>query len=473
MRVEQLEAELSALSAIESVDRQPGSVDPGLLSDVVHDSRQAAPASLFCAVTGLTVDGHDYIGAAVANGAAAVLVERFVDVDCAQLKVPLVREAMAHAAAIVHEQPSNDLAVVGITGTNGKTTTTQLFADILRHSGRSCDVIGTLGGVHTTPESTELQRRLRRLADNGTDVVALEVSSHALDQHRVDATSFAVAAFSNLTPDHLDFHGDMESYFEAKAKLFDGRANHELINVDDPWGRRLADSRPAAHELSLEHVVIRHETIDGTTFEWRGLEASVPLPGRMNVANALMALEAALLVGVAEQDGVAALSVAGQVPGRMELVEPISGDRPTVIVDYSHTPDSIERAIATVRRAMVAGATLSIVFGCGGDRDRAKRPLMAAAAEAADRVILTNDNPRTEDPMAIIADATAGLASPDKATIEPDRRQAIAAAINGAGPGDVVLIAGKGHEKTQTIGTDVLPFDDVMVARELLQVADA
>lgn len=473
MRVEELEAELGAFAVVGPVDYQLGSSTPATLHDVVHDSRKATPASLFCAVAGLTVDGHDYIPAAVANGATAVLVERFVDVDCAQLKVTRVRQAMAHAAAIVHEHPSDDLAVVGITGTNGKTTTTQLFADILRHAGQVCDVIGTLGGVHTTPESTELQRQLRRLANEGTDVVALEVSSHALDQHRVDATQFAVAAFSNLTPDHLDYHGDMDSYFEAKSKLFDGRAAHEVINVDDPWGQRLAAVRSNAHQLSLADIDIRQETLGGTHFTWRDLDAFVPLPGRMNVANALMAVEAAVLVGVSEQDAVAGLSSSGLVPGRMELVSPISADRPTVIVDYSHTPDSIERAIATLRRSMDGKSALSIVFGCGGDRDRAKRPLMAAAAEAADHVFLTSDNPRTEDPMAIINAAAAGLSVPSRATIEPDRRKAIEAAIIVARPGDVVLIAGKGHEKTQTIGTDVLPFDDVTVAREILQADSA
>ncbi len=474
MQLEQLRNELASIAQLGTIELQPGHAGEAVeIDDVVHDSRAAKVGSLFCAVPGLTVDGRDFVDAAVANGATAVLVDRPVPTTAAQLRTVHVRETMAHASAVVHRHPSRELAIFGITGTNGKTTTTQLLAGILNSVGRRCSVIGTLGGLHTTPESTDLQRALRALADDGVGVVALEVSSHALDQRRVDGTRFAVAAFSNLTPDHLDYHHDMESYFDAKRRLFDGRAAVEIINVDDQWGERLARERPAAQRVSLADVTFEAETIAGTQFRWRGTRAWVPLPGRMNVANALIAAEAARALGVDDESIVAGLGATAPVPGRMQAVSTGSdAAQPTVVVDYSHTPDSIARALATLR-AVVPEGSIAIVFGCGGDRDRQKRPLMSQAAEAgADRVYLTSDNPRSEDPMAIIGDALTGFADPASVIVEPDRRRAIHRAIIEAAPGDVVLIAGKGHEKTQTIGSDVLPFDDVSVATEMLQAAD-
>lgn len=471
MQLADLRDELSLVPALAPFEVLWGRTDAStVVDDVVHDSRSSGPGRLFCAVPGATVDGHDFIARAVAAGAPAVLVERPTTTDAAQFVVPVVREAMAHAAAVVHGDPSRSLALFGITGTNGKTTTTQMLAGIMRAAGRLCAVIGTLGGLHTTPESTDLQRRLHALVDGGTEVVALEVSSHALDQHRVDATTFRVAAFSNLTPDHLDYHHDMDTYFDAKRRLFDGRAQHEIITVDDPWGRRLAAERPHAQTVSLDDVTIEYESLDGTAFEWRGHRLWVPLPGRMNVANALVAAEAALALGVDEPTIAAGLEATAMVPGRMQTVPSVGSAGPTVVVDYSHTPDSIERAVATLR-TVAADRRIAIVFGCGGDRDRSKRPLMARAAEQADQVYLTSDNPRSEDPLAIIADAMRGFSDPTAVVVEPDRRTAISRAILDAEPGDVVLIAGKGHEKTQTIGTDVLPFDDVSVATEVLEAA--
>lgn len=448
-------------------DAADGSVE---LLDATHDSRQAGPGTLFCAVPGASFDGHDFALAAAAAGSPALLVEHFVDSPAAQIRVPHTRRAMPTAAAAIHGNPSGDIAVFGVTGTNGKTTTTHLLASILEHAGRSVMVMGTLSGLHTTPEATDLQRRLRVAADAGTDLVAAEISSHALDQHRADAVDFAVAAFSNLTPDHLDYHGDMESYFDAKRRLFDGRARHELINIDDPWGARLADLRPDAAPLSLESIDIVAADDRGTAFTWRGREVHVPIPGRMNVANALMAAEAALLLGTGIDEIAAGLAAVPQVPGRMELAS-TPDDAVTVIVDYSHTPDSIERALAAIRAASPE-ASVTIVFGCGGDRDRAKRPLMAQAAErGADLVVVTSDNPRSEDPQAIIDEAVAGLTDPDSAFTDVDRRRAIATAIESTPAGGVILVAGKGHERTQTIGDRVLEFDDVAVARELLQEA--
>lgn len=472
MQLEDLRRELISVVQLELADRASSDADVAI-TEVVHDSRDAAPGALFCAVPGLTVDGHNFIGAAVGQGASAVLAERSTATIAPQLVTSHVRRSMAHAAAIVHRRPSRELAVFGITGTNGKTTTTQLLGSIVTSAGRNCSVIGTLGGVHTTPESTDLQRQLRALVDQGVDVVALEVSSHALDQYRVEATEFAVVAFSNLTPDHLDYHKNMDCYFEAKKQLFDGRARAEVINVDDPWGARLADERPDPIRVSLNDVTIGEESLAGTRFTWRGLDAWVPLPGRMNVANALMAAESARVLGLSDTDIVDGLASAQAVPGRMQTVV-VSSDnqeqpRPTVVVDYSHTPDSIEVALATLR-AVAPGAQLSIVFGCGGDRDRQKRPLMGRAAEVgADRVYVTSDNPRSEDPMSIIEDALAGFESGEDVIVEPDRRSAIERAIIDSGPDDVVLIAGKGHEKTQTIGSDVLPFDDVRIAAHMLE----
>jgi UDP-N-acetylmuramoyl-L-alanyl-D-glutamate--2,6-diaminopimelate ligase len=473
MQLEDLRRELTSLGQLALVGS--ASSDAGVaITEVVHDSRDAAPGALFCAVPGLTVDGYDFIGAAVGQGASAVLAERSAATVAPQLVTTHVRRSMAHAAAIVHRRPSRELAVFGITGTNGKTTTTQLLGSIVTSAGRNCSVIGTLGGVHTTPESTDLQRQLRALVDQGVDVVALEVSSHALDQYRIEATEFAVAAFSNLTPDHLDYHKNMDSYFEAKKQLFDGRARAEVINVDDPWGARLADQRPDPIRVSLNDVTVGQESLAGTRFTWRGLDAWVPLPGRMNVANALMAAESARVLGLSDTDIVEGLASAPAVPGRMQTVmSSSSGDqkrpRPTVVVDYSHTPDSIQMALATLR-AVAPGAQLSIVFGCGGDRDQQKRPLMGRAAElGADRVYLTSDNPRSEDPIRIIEDALAGFESSEDVIVEPDRKSAIERAIIDAGPDDVVLIAGKGHEKTQTIGADVLLFDDVSIAAHMLE----
>jgi len=480
VQVTQLRAELASIEPAGSIEIRSAHRDALVaeVTDVVHDSRQASGGRLFCAVPGLSVDGHDFAPAAAREGASALLVERFIEGDAsvdalAQIKVASVRKAMPHAAAIVHGHPSNDIALVGITGTNGKTTTTHLLASIAISADRQCSTIGTLAGTHTTPESTELQRLLRAEVQTGSDIVALEVSSHALDQGRVDATQFAVAAFSNLTADHLDYHGDMGSYFDAKKRLFDGRARVELINIDDEWGAMLAGQRPDAITLSLANVQIDTETIQGTTFQWRGHNMLVTLPGRMNVANALMAAEAALVLGIDEEAIVAGLRTAVAVPGRMERVPSTAASQPTVFVDYSHTPDSIERALATVRRVS-NDATVTIVFGCGGDRDRSKRPLMGRAAEVgADIVIVTSDNPRSEDPDEIISEAVAGMTNADAAIVEPDRRSAIRRAIINAGPNDVILIAGKGHEKTQTIGDNALPFDDVEVARELLEATDS
>lgn len=473
MRVGALIDDLSAAGLVAEMGGSDDAADTAALNvevnDVEHDSRAVRDGALFCAVRGATVDGHGYAQAAVDRGAAALLVEEWIDVAVPQIRVLDSRRAMAVAAATVHQHPSTELAVFGITGTNGKTTTTQMLAAVLSNAGQRVDVIGTLTGAHTTPESTLWQRQLRAAVDSGVDSVVAEVSSHALDQHRVDATTFAVAAFSNLTPDHLDYHKTMQAYFEAKQLLFDGRAVNELINVDDAYGARLAATRPTASQLTLRDVSITASELSHTTFTWRGESINLRLAGEMNVANALMAAEAALLLGCTAAQVRAGLESIESVPGRMQVVDGTADADLSVVVDYSHTPDSIERALATIR-ATAEAAQVWIVFGCGGDRDRSKRPLMGAAAEAgADRVIVTSDNPRSEDPATIIDECLAGMTEPEHAMVDVDRRSAIETAVRSAEPGAVILIAGKGHERTQTIGDTKHPFDDVVVAQEMIE----
>lgn len=438
------------------------------VGDVEHDSRQVSPGCLFAAFGGAVTDGHAYAEAAVAAGATALLVERWLPIEVPQIRTDNVRRALGPFSAAAHSHPSKKLTLFGITGTNGKTTTTSLFADVVKSAGRRVETIGTLSGTRTTPEATELQRRLAAMVADGADTVAIEVSSHALDQARVDATAFSVAAFTNLTPDHLNYHGNIDAYFEAKARLFDGRALHELINVDDPWGQRLADRRPAAHRVTLAEVSVLNATVTDTEVTWRGQQMTVPLPGRMNVANAVMAAEAALSIGLTESQAADGVTASAPVAGRMQIVPGSGGNAPTVFVDYSHTPDAIQRALSSIAATNPGGKRI-IIFGCGGDRDRSKRPMMARAAEeGADIVIITSDNPRSEDPDAIIAEAASGLEQRANVELITERQAAIAAGLALAGPGDVVLIAGKGHERTQTIGTDVFDFDDVTVASELL-----
>lgn len=437
---------------------------------IEHDSRSVQPGSLFACISGGTFDGHDYAAQAVESGAVAVLAERSLTLPATipQIVVADVRRTVPWLAHVLSGEPSSRLAIVGITGTNGKTTTAQLVTAICRHAGRHAEVLGTLTGVRTTPEAPELQRTLADFVADDVDIVTMEVSSHALDQHRADAVQFAVALFTNLTPDHLDYHLDMDNYFEAKARLFDGRAGNAVINVDDPYGAQLAARVPGAIELSRRNLKITEQHVDRSVFEWRGETVTLPLAGPFNVDNAHAAAETAILLGFMPAQIAAGLSAVDQVPGRVEIVPGPPGS-PLVVVDYSHTPDSIEKVLAALRPLVPSGGSLAIVFGCGGDRDKAKRPLMGAAAAAADRVIVTSDNPRSEDPMQIIADILPGFEATDvEPTIEPDRRAAIAAALDGAQAADVVLIAGKGHEITQTIGDRVEPFDDRVVAAALL-----
>jgi len=446
--------------------------DPDLAA-VVHDTRAVVPGALFCCVRGSRVDGHDLAGAAVERGAAALVVDHPLALDVPQIVVADVRAALGPVAATFWGHPSRDLAVLGVTGTAGKTTVTHLLASILEADGRPCGVIGTLSGERTTPEAPELQALLAEHRRRGDEAVAMEVSSHGLELGRVAATRFAVGVFTNLSQDHLDFHGTMEAYFAAKARLFDpGVSERAVVRADDPWGRRLLErlrGRPdlAVPPYGLADAADVRMSPAGATFEWRGERVALRLAGRFNVGNALGAATAAAALGVEPPVVARGLAAAPPVPGRFEAVD--AGQPFTVIVDYSHKPDALDQALRAARELVTGDGELTVVFGCGGDRDVAKRPRMGEVAAAlADRVVVTSDNPRTEDPAAIIEDIVRGVPPGAPLRIEPDRRLAIEQAVGAARPGGVVLVAGKGHETTQVIGDRAVPFDDRTVAREAL-----
>ena len=465
MRLDRL---LGGVDVLETVG-DPSRVD---VRAITHDSRLVGPGALFCCVPGAGADGHDFAPAAVAAGATAVLCERPVPVDAVQVRVRRVRPAMARVAAALFGHPSERLSVVGVTGTNGKTTVTHMLKAVLDAAGRPTEVLGTLSGSRTTPESTDLQRILAGMADGGAQAVAMEVSSHALAQHRVDAVSFSAVVFTNLSHEHLDFHGTMEAYFAAQAELFrPDRAARAVVNRSDPWGRRLAESiavagAPSLHPYSDSDASDVSVTLHAVDFTWRGRAVHVPVGGQVNVSNALAAATTAAALGVEEAVVVTGLAATPPVPGRMEVVD--AGQPFTVLVDYAHTPDGLRRVLEAARAAGPS-ARVAVVFGCGGRRDRGKRPLMGEAAGLADLAVLTNDNPRDEDPEGIIDDVRAGVVHPERLVVEPDREAAITRALEWAGPGDVVVVAGKGHETGQEIGGTVLPFDDREVARRLLQ----
>ena len=455
------------------------------VADLAYDSRKAGPGTLFFCVPGLESDGHDFAPAAVEGGAMALVCERALDLGVTEVRVADARAAMAPAASAFYDDPTSDLVVAGITGTNGKTTTAFLLHAILESSGMHSGLMGTVkqlvGGeqeevTRTTPEAIDLQHTFRRMADAGDEACVIEVSSHAMVLHRCDAIDFDLAVFTNLTQDHLDFHSDMEDYFQAKRLLFAASPSHSVVNLDDPYGERLAsefdvitysaDGRAADYTASE----VRFDT-SGATFlvesEHGDLIVRTGLPGKFNVANALAALAGAIALGVDPGDAVAALSEAERVPGRFEPID--EGQDFAVLVDYAHTPDSVENALRAARD--LTEGRLIAVIGAGGDRDRAKRPLMGrAGSEAADLTIVTSDNPRSEDPAAIIEDVLEGIVEGAEVTVEPDRHAAIGLAIAQAGPGDTVVIAGKGHEQGQEFENGrKIPFDDREVAREHLR----
>jgi UDP-N-acetylmuramoyl-L-alanyl-D-glutamate--2,6-diaminopimelate ligase len=453
---------------------------------LAYDNRAVKPGTLFFCVPGFTRDGHDFAPDAVARGATALVVQRPLGLGVPEVIVDDVRAAMARAAARLNGDPTAVLPVVGITGTSGKTTTTYVVRHLLEAAGRPCGLLGgvtsIVGGeerpaVRTTPEAIDLQATFRAMLDAGDRACAMEVSSHALELRRVDGIHFAAAAFTNLSQDHLDFHPDMESYFAAKERLFDEfDVARSIVVVDDAWGRRLAGRLDGPVTVSIERhadwqaLDLRAE-LGGSTFTVRSPagEAAVELPlrGRFNAANALVALAAGDALGLGLEQMADALRTVTPVPGRVEAVD--VGQDFAVLVDYSHKPGALEKVLASARE--LATGRVLVVFGAGGDRDRAKRPLMGeAAARLADVAIVTSDNPRSEPPEAIIDEIFTGIpAGAFHVKRLVDRREAIVQAIEQAEPGDVVVIAGKGHERGQEFEAGRKePFDDVEVAREAL-----
>ncbi len=450
------------IELLESLDEYvllpDGAAEGIVVTAVDHDSREVRNGSCFCALPGEHADGHDHAAAAVAAGAVALVVERRLDLEVPQVLVPDARTAMGRLADAFFDHPSRRIAVVGVTGTNGKTTVTHLLAAVLEHAGRPTAVLGTLSGARTTPEAPALQATLADAVATGRTVVAMEVSSHAVELRRIEGTWFTVAVFTNLSQDHLDFHGTMDRYFAAKARLFTpDRAAVGLVNRDDPWGRRLLEEMAIpAVAWSSDDAVDPELRPDGCSFTWRGQPVRIALAGRFNLANAVAAAEAALALGLTPEEIAAGLADARPPRGRFEPV----GEGPiAALVDYAHTPDGLDQALASARE--LTQGRLIVVFGCGGDRDRAKRPLMGRAADqGADVVVVTSDNPRHELPAAIIDEVMTGVERTDDLIVEPDRRRAIDAAVALAGPGDLVLVAGKGHETTQDLGDREVPFDD-------------
>jgi UDP-N-acetylmuramoyl-L-alanyl-D-glutamate--2,6-diaminopimelate ligase len=453
-----------------------------LVSDVHHDSRAVTAGSVFVAIAGEVSDGHAFVAAAEAAGAVAVVVERPTAAVVSQIVVDDSRRALAAAADLVHGHASRRLRVVGVTGTNGKTSVTHMVEGVMRTAGVKTGLIGTLGAridgdpvtvPRTTPESSDLQRLLGRMAEAGIDVAAIEVSSHALDLHRVDGVAFAAAAFTNLSQDHLDFHGDMESYYASKRGLFlDHEVAIAVVAVDDEWGRRLVAEldRPVVTASVAESASVFASGVSSRASQssfalhsgGRSAEVTLPLPARFSVANAVTSAALCLELGLGLDEVCAGLEALDPIPGRFELV---SGDWPfATIVDYAHTPEAVRAAVAEARR--IAGAHVIAVVGAGGDRDQHKRPLMGEAAASADLTVVTSDNPRSEDPTAIIAEVVAGIPRGAAYAVEVDRRVAIRTAVSAAGDGDIVLVLGKGHEQGQDFGDRVEPFDDRVVVRE-------
>jgi UDP-N-acetylmuramoyl-L-alanyl-D-glutamate--2,6-diaminopimelate ligase len=486
------------IEVIESVG-DPSSVE---VSGISHDSRRVVPGDLFCCIPGLASDGHAYAGEAVDRGAVGLLCEHFIpeliDHRVVQTRIApgTMRPVMARLAAAFYDYPARDLLMIGVTGTNGKTTVTQLLGDLLGATGRPTNVMGTLSGTRTTPEATEVQRILagvrdRQKSDGHRHAVAMEVSSHALVQSRVEGIHFDVAVFTNLSHDHLDYHGSMEEYFEAKAMLFTpSQALRGVVYADDPWGQRLL-ARARIPTIAVRHTDATDVALRAgrSEFTWRGQRISTPLTGAINVDNALLAAETALALDeldLGPEEIGQAMAHLTPVQGRLQVIAapgPVASgaersgvaadERPpfTVLVDYAHTPAGLQVALGEARALAPAGRVLC-VFGCGGNRDRAKRPLMgAAAADLSDFAFLTSDNPRDEDPSAIIEEVLVGVPGGrgnPRVVVEQDRGVAIRLALDAARPGDVVVIAGKGHETYQEVAGRRLPFDDAVEARRAL-----
>jgi UDP-N-acetylmuramoyl-L-alanyl-D-glutamate--2,6-diaminopimelate ligase len=472
MEIDQL---IAALAPSDVLGRTPVEI-----ADLAYDARAAGAGSLFFCVSGTRADGHEFAADAVANGAVALVVERPLELAVPQLVVPSVRAAMPVAADEFFDHPTQELQVAGVTGTNGKTTTAFLLYAILAAAGRRPGLLGTIesrvGGerrpaVRTTPEAIDLQREFREMLDAGDRSAAVEATSHGSALGRLDRVRFEALVFTNLTQDHLDFHGTLEDYFGAKRRLFTEARPPAAVNVGDEHGRRLAEELRGRQALLtfglVDDAELRADELElgprGARFRAAGIELETRLRGRFNVENVLGAVAAARLLEIPDDAIAYGVRELRGVPGRFEAVD--EGQPFAVLVDYAHTPDSLENVLRTARH--LAQRRVICVFGCGGDRDRGKRPVMGRiGTELADLAIVTSDNPRGEEPEAIIAEILAGAG---EAEVEPDRREAIARAIGEAAEGDVVVIAGKGHEQGQQFADRTIPFDDREVAREALR----
>jgi UDP-N-acetylmuramoyl-L-alanyl-D-glutamate--2,6-diaminopimelate ligase len=467
------------------------------ITGLAYRSDKVQPGDAFFCIVGLKADGHSFAQDAINRGAKLIVAERKVYLadatDVTEVLVPDTRKAMAAVAANYHDHPSRAFDLVGITGTNGKTTTTYLVEHIANRAGKHTGVIGTVGIVvngkkehadHTTPESPDLQAIFDTMREAKVDTVAMEVSSHALDLLRTWGTTFAVTAFTNLTQDHLDYHHTFEAYFEAKARLFSkDYPAKRVISIDDKWGKELLRRCSAADEnvisvgwdqtAQIHPVNVDYEPTHTTVeLDVRGarVKFDYPLVGRFNVSNVMTAFAIGLQLGISQDGVISALEEAPQVPGRLERISTPHDGGVSVFVDYAHTPDALQKALASIQN-ITKGRTI-VVFGCGGDRDATKRSIMGGISLAADYAVVTSDNPRTEDPLAIIDDIVSGMAEGEgRFEVQPDRRTAIAAAIAAAEAGDSILIAGKGHEDYQLVGNEVLSFDDRVVAAEELERA--
>lgn len=475
---------IAALRREDLVVTAPG--DAPRITGITTDSRLVGSGDVYIAVRGSQIDGHRFVRDAVGRGAAAIVVETPQGLPVPEVVVRDGRAAALALARAWYDDPGRSLRLIGITGTNGKTTTTGLVRHLLNERG-TAGSIGTLGafdgagaavpstaGSLTTPGAIDLQATLAALRDRGTDFVAMETSSHSLDQGRLDGLTFAAAVFTNLTRDHLDYHGTMEAYLTAKLRLstYLGLGGVEIVNRDDEAWRALPERAGRVTFGTAPDADVRASELEldagGSSFRlttpWGAADIRLPLLGDFNVSNALAAAATALALGRPLPEVAARLAAAPQVPGRMERI----GERPCVILrDYAHTPDALERALATLRP--LTTGRLIVVFGCGGDRDRGKRPIMGqVAAERSDLAVVSSDNPRTEDPEAIIDDIVAGMGSAPHIRLA-DRRAAIARALGEAAPGDTVLLAGKGHETYQVIGTEKVPFDERDVVADVLR----
>lgn len=473
-----------SLSDLATVVAAPAPDSDARVTDVTHDSRRVGSGALFVALRGASVDGHDFVDVAVDRGAVAVCVDHNVEAGVPELVVDDTRAVLGELAASVHDHPSSSMAVIGVTGTNGKTTVTHYIDSIATTSGLSTGLLGTIHtrmagesvpARMTTPEASEFQRLLAAMRDSGVTLVSAEVSSHALEFGRVRATEFAVAAFTNLSQDHLDFHGDMESYRAAKERLFvEYDVGTAVFNIDDPVGLSLANrydglSLTVGHGGDVSLHMIEQLAAGRTSIHletpWGGTRQEVPVFGGFNLSNLAVAAASCLAVGIDFSAVAGALGQVAGVPGRFELV---SGDDPiTVVVDYAHTPEAVARVIETGRE--MTQRRVIALLGAGGDRDRAKRPAMGAALSSADLAIVTSDNPRSEDPEEIVARVLEGVDTGRPHLVDVDRTTAIDLAIEQAEDGDVVLVLGRGHEPNQSVAGENIPFDDRAVASAALR----